>query len=216
MATDQEKEELFQILKFTPVNYRIELTGYGGEIVMGTIDKKAYDYFIENEIDISEYAYDDANELDVKDEYKIFEPGCWYECDDLCHENGVEMSGHSNVTVYNEHGDIVFQNSLDIDNLEDKNIEVEEQEEIYVMDQPENTCVYMGQSIEKGLFFGGEFRLTSLFDPTKLKFYYGDYEGWVLCTNITYDGDDILNDDIETNGKDTHHVLLCAGKKNIE
>ena len=32
MATEQQKEELMQTLKFTPRDYRIEITGYGGEL----------------------------------------------------------------------------------------------------------------------------------------------------------------------------------------
>ncbi len=45
MATEQQKEELMQTLKFTPRNYRVEIWGYGGEIYWGTVDRKIYDLF---------------------------------------------------------------------------------------------------------------------------------------------------------------------------
>ena len=44
MATEIEKQELMDTLKFTPRNYTITLSGYGGEIAVGTVDRKVYDY----------------------------------------------------------------------------------------------------------------------------------------------------------------------------
>jgi hypothetical protein len=45
MATKEEKQELMDILKFTPCTYTIQMWGYGGEYVMGTVERKIYDYF---------------------------------------------------------------------------------------------------------------------------------------------------------------------------
>ena len=48
MATNKQKEELMQTLKFTPRNYKIEIVGRGGEIYWGKIDRKIYDLFKED------------------------------------------------------------------------------------------------------------------------------------------------------------------------
>ena len=56
MATDQQKEELMQTLKFTPRNYRVEIWGYGGEVYYGSVDRKIYDFFKDKAIDIEHYA----------------------------------------------------------------------------------------------------------------------------------------------------------------
>ena len=45
MATIKEQEELIQTLKFIPRTYRIELGAYGGEVYIGSVDRKIYDYF---------------------------------------------------------------------------------------------------------------------------------------------------------------------------
>ena len=41
MATTDEHEKLIAHLKFTPRTYKIQLWGYGGEYVMGTVDRKS-------------------------------------------------------------------------------------------------------------------------------------------------------------------------------
>ena len=56
MATKKQKEELMQVLKFTPRTYKIRMWGYGGEHVMGTVDRKIYDYFRARRLDLSEFA----------------------------------------------------------------------------------------------------------------------------------------------------------------
>ena len=41
MATADEKQELVDALKFTPRDVRIQVWGYGGEIVMGKVSREA-------------------------------------------------------------------------------------------------------------------------------------------------------------------------------
>ena len=45
MATRKQKEHLVKVLKFTPRDIEITLSGYGGEIVMGRITEAAYDFW---------------------------------------------------------------------------------------------------------------------------------------------------------------------------
>ena len=48
MATKKQKQELIEILKFTPCTYKIEIWGYGGEIAMGRVDPKTVEFFKTN------------------------------------------------------------------------------------------------------------------------------------------------------------------------
>ena len=99
-----EQEELIQTLKFTPRTYRVMLSGYGGEIVLGSVHREQYEYFRDNEIDIEEYAWDCDNEQEVPEEMQPFTPGEWHSCDDVAHESGCELSEYNYITVTDENG----------------------------------------------------------------------------------------------------------------
>ena len=106
MATKKEKEQLIEILKFTPRTYKISLWGYGGESVMGTVDRKIYDYFRSRRLDVSDFAWDSdyAAEHNIPQDMWPFPPGSWYECDDMAHTNGVVLDGGT-VRIEDENGD---------------------------------------------------------------------------------------------------------------
>ena len=214
MATEAEKEALVETLKFTPRTYVIQLWGYGGEVVMGRVKREVYDYFKENQVDVGEYAYDWDNELEVPEDVQPFTPGEWHDCDDIVHENGVEMSDSCHVTVYDEAGNEVWSHGLDTASLEDSEISVEETDEYYAHQEAPGTVVFYGQSFEKGTFMGGPIELTAPFDPKKLKFYYSDIEGWPLCGNVEYDDQDIegLFDDYDTTGKSSDFYMWLVNE----
>ena len=206
MATEQQKEELIEILKFTPRTYTINVSGYGGEIVIGEISQEAYDYWSEkNEEDDGEtlwdYDSDWDDELEVPEEFRIFEPGSWYECDDIAHESGAEMSNLNIIEVFDENGDSVWTSSMDPSDLDEHGVENEELSEVYLSELPNNTCVFVGQSTEKGTQFGGEIHLKAPFDPKNLSITYNDIDGWVLLSGIEYLGEEIENTDYSTDGK---------------
>ena len=193
--------------------YRIELTGYGGEIVLGTIDADKHQYFLENDIDYDEYANDWDNEMDVPEDMQPFEPGSWHDCDDIAHETGVEMSDLCQITVYDQDGNVVWEHNLDPAELQDSGVVAECGEEVYVNDQDTGTPVFLGQSVEKGTFFGGEIQLTSEFDCTKITLYYSDIEGWPLCTGVQYDGEDVDGyDSYDTTGKSMEMKVIISGE----
>jgi hypothetical protein len=214
VATEAEKEVLVEHLKFTPRTYVIQLWGYGGEVVMGRVDRKIYDYFKENQIDVGEYAYDWDNELEVPEDVQPFTPGEWHDCDHIVHESGIEMSGSCHVTVYDENGNEVWTHGLDTADLDEDEITVIESEEYFAHFEAPGTVVFYGQSFEKGTFMGGPIELTAPFDPTKLKFYYNDIEGWPLCSNVEYDNQDIdgLFDDYDTTGKSSDFYLWLVNE----
>ena len=57
MATIKEQEHLMEVLKFTPRTYKVELWGYGGEYVMGTVSREIYDYFRKHRLSVPDYAW---------------------------------------------------------------------------------------------------------------------------------------------------------------
>jgi hypothetical protein len=212
MASKKDKDALMQTLKFTPRTYTILLSGFGGEIVAGRVDRAKYDYLKDNNIDIEEYASDWDNEKEVPDDMMLFEPGNWHDCDDAAHESGVEMDAGCEVTVLNENDKEVWTHNLLIDDLVNDGCTVTDSSNFNSSDEKAGTCIYVGQSTEKGTFFEGEIKLTEPFDPKKLSFDYSEVEGWQLCGWVKYDGEDIDSDSGDTWGKGMYHTLTCIGE----
>jgi len=199
--TIEEQRELLQTIKFTPKTYKVEIEGRGGEIVVGKVPREAYDYLEDNGIDIEEFIEDEENEFAVPEEYQFICEGAWFECDNLAHENGAEMSDISEVIVYDDNSNEVWRHYLDIGLLQDSEIELDEIAECYIEEQPDGTAVFLGQTTEKGKFFGGEFVIKDDFDPTKFKIEYSDIDGWNIFSSIQYNGEYIDNNEYDTVGK---------------
>ena len=214
-ATDEQKEELMQTLKFTPRTYRVELLGYGGEVVIGTVDPKAYEYFEENDLDLDEYVYDWENDMGVPEDMMPFNPGEWHDCDDIAHENGVEMFSSCVIRVSDENGNEVWEHGLDIGDLDESGIEVECMDEQYV-NWHTGKVVFYGQNFEKGLFYGADLELTAPFDPKKLKLFTNDIDGWEICNYVTYAGVDLDSDDYDTTGKSSTYEFFDLRKTDEE
>ncbi len=212
MATEQEKEELMQTLKFTPRKYKVEIWGYGGEIYWGAVDREVYDLFKSKSIDIEQYAssWDDLWD-DIPEDKRPFEPGAPYECDHGCHLSGATFDGSSYITVYDETGEQVWQSSLDPTDLAKEGVEFDCIDEHYINDYSEGTVVFMGAQGEKGLFFGNEFELKAPFDPKKLRITYEDCDGWSLTSGVSYDDEDIDGNDYDTSGKWGENKWVIVG-----
>lgn len=218
MATKKQKEELMQTLKFTPRNYKIEIWGYGGEIYWGTVDRKIYDFFKEKEIDIEQYAtssWEDRMWDDVPDDMRPFSPGSAYECDYGFHLSGATFDASSYVTVYDETGKQVWQSSLDSVALAKEGVGFDCIDERYINDYEPGTVVFMGAQGEKGLFFGNEFELRAPFNPNKLRICYEDCDGWMLTSNVSYDGEDIDGNDYDTTGKWGENKWIIVGDEEV-
>ena len=211
MATKKEKEQLIEILKFTPRTYKISLWGYGGESVMGTVDRKIYDYFKSRRLDLSDFAWDSdyAAEHDIPQKMWPFPPGSWYECDDMAHINGVVLDSGT-VRIEDENGDEVLQSGLE--DFQDEDCpEIDYTAEIFIDDKPAGTIVFIGNSNEKGTFFEGDIELTSPFDINKLTFQVEDVDGSEVVNGISYDGECIDNHGGDTTGKSSEFGFYVAG-----
>jgi hypothetical protein len=216
MATKKQKQELVDILKFTPQTVTLSVSGYGGECYMGRVDRKIYDYFKEHKIDMDEYASDWDDKFGfVPDEMRPFSPGSPYDCDGFCHASGPEMSDLNTVEITDENGNTIWEGNLGLDWLDDEQIPVAEWETSIIDDEPEGTVIFWGGQGEKGLLYGGTFELKQPFDPKKLKFSFSNADGWYICNNISYNDDDISNDDLSTTGKWGENKWVIAGGEEV-
>lgn len=195
------------------MKYRIEISGRGGEITIGKVKREFYDILEENEIDIEDYAWDsdffEENEVEIDEDIRPFEPGEWFECDNIAHNCGPALED-CYITVTDEN-DTVIYDVLTADAFFDLGADMQQVEEIYPQETLEDGEVYfIGQSIEKGLFLAFECE-DEAFDPTKLVFVTGDYDGWELVTGIKYDNVD-LDDlgELSTSGKGSEFQLILV------
>lgn len=220
MATIKEQEHLVEVLKFTPRTYRISLWGYGGEKVMGTVDRKVWDYCMANQVDLSDIAwnYDVEEEMGLDPEMLPFPPGSWYECDDMSHVNGVSRNAGT-VQVDDENGNTVFQKSLeDCDGGSSDSPVWCCNDEIWVGMRSQGEVVFIGSSNEKGTFFEGEINLKSPFDIELLELHYDEVDGEEIVNSVYYDGEEIENWGGSTDGKssDFNMVLITDADGNWE
>jgi hypothetical protein len=208
-----EQEKLIQTLKFTPRTYKVSMWGYGGETVMGTVSREIYDYFKDNRLSLSDFAWDSdyAEAKEIPEDMWPFPPGSWYECDNICHVNGVAKSAGS-IQVDDENGNEVYNRSLD--SLDGTDIELSIEGEYYIS-QAEDGVVFIGRSNEKGTFFDAELPLTAPFDPKKLCIFFEDIEDEEIAYHVTYDGEDVDNWGGSTDGKssDFYFYLVEDGEE---
>jgi hypothetical protein len=204
MATQTEKQQLIDTLKFTPRTYTIQMWGYGGEKVMGTVSREVYDYCMNNQVNLQDIAWSDEDtvqdEMDLDLDMLPFTPGSWYECDDMAHTNGVSRNAGT-IQITDEHGNTVFERSLDDCDGCDDSPEWSCFDESWIGSKPAGTVVFIGTSNEKGTFFEGEIELTAPFDITKLTLQYDEIDGEELVNSVQYDGEDIDNNGGSTDGK---------------
>ena len=205
-------EELVAVLKFTPRTYKISMWGYGGEKVMGTVDRKIYDYFKHRRIDLMDYCWDSSYSEDnnIPEDMEPFPSGSWYECDDMGHAGGVSRNAGT-LQIEDENGKIVFERSLEDCNGCEDSPEWSCNDEVWIGSQPDGTVVFIGNSNEKGTFFEGEINLTAPFDIEKLTLQYDEIDGEEIINTVMYDGEDIDNWGGSTDGKSSDFGFYIAG-----
>jgi len=206
MATKKQKQELIDVLKFTPITVRVMIQGYGGESYAGRVERRIYDFFKEHRIDLDEYAGDwdqDFNDR-VPNEFQPFPPGSPYECDDLFHASGAELSDLNEIRIENSvDGTDIWVHNCGYGDLEESGVTVEESGGAEIYDHVDDDfVVFWGGQGEKGCFFDGEFVLRAPFDPKKLRISYENCDDWYIITSVIYDGEDIDGSGgYSTNGK---------------
>jgi hypothetical protein len=208
-----EQEQLIELLKFTPRTYKICMWGYGGEKVMGTVDRKIYDYFKQRRLDLSDFAWDSdyAEENNIPEDMWPFPPGSWYECDNMGHAHGVSRNAGT-LQINDENGDTVYERSLeDITGSGENEPEWSCGDEVFIGEKPDGTVVFIGNSNEKGTFFESDIELKAPFDITKLTLGYDEIDGEEMVNSVEYDGETIDNWGGNTDGKSSDFGMYIAG-----
>ena len=208
-----EQEKLIEILKFTPRAYKIQMWGYGGEYVMGRVDRKIYDYFKQRRLSVSDYAWDDhyADENNIPEHMQPFPAGSWYDCDGMAHCHGVDKNCGT-IQITDEQDQIIYERSLeDLDGCSNDSPEWRSGDEAWIDQEPAGTVVFIGISSEKGTFFESTIDLKEPFDITKLQLGYDDVDGNEIVNHVSYDGEDIDNFGGSTDGKSSVFGFYIAG-----
>lgn len=185
--------------------YEIEIYGYGAEVIMGTLTDVQYDFWIpyadkESEALNSHLFWDSTSEeegnpvTDPEDERFL---GEWHELDDIVHTCAVLWDNCKVEIIDPSNGDIVWS-SVDLEITKT---------EFYDPDDMEGKFIKAWSS-EKGMFYGGEFKIDGEFDPSKLKFYASNIDCEVFVDSVEYDNEVIENDTGgETTGKGYGYLL---------
>jgi hypothetical protein len=218
MATRKQKKELIDALKFTPQTVRFMIQGYGGESYAGRVDRSTYEFFKSQKIHIEQYAnaWDDALFDDVPAEHRPFQPGSPYDCDDLWHASGAELSSSNEITVNDEQGNTIWSCSCESDDLSDTGVTVSETGGCDLADLQDGTVVFWGGQGEKGCFFDAEFTLRAPFDAAKLTVMYENCDGWYIITGAEYDGEELDgHGGYSTTGKWTEHKWIITGDEPV-
>jgi hypothetical protein len=179
---------------------------------MGTVSSEIYNYFRSRRLDVTDFAWnsDYAEENNIPEEMWPFEPGSWHECDDMAHVNGVDRSSGT-LQVCDETGAVIYERSLDSIDGDEDSPQIGWGEEVWIDSQPPGTVVFVGVSSEKGSFFEGEINLTEPFDIAKLEIAVDEIDGSEIAGMVMYDGEDIDNNDANTNGKGSTFGFYVAG-----
>lgn len=219
MATKKQKEELINVLKFTPVQAVIRIQGYGGEAYSGRVSREIYDFFKENKYDIEEYASDWDGEWSdkVPEELQPFSPGSPYDCDSLFHASGAELSNlNSFVVENNETNETIWEVAPGYSELVDAGVSVDEMGGEDYDDLEDGTVVFWGGQGEKGCFFEAEFTLNQPFDPKKLRVTYENCDGWYIINGVEYDGEELDGSSAySTTGKWSEHKWVIVGDEEV-
>lgn len=196
------------------MKYRIEISGRGGEVVIGTVKREFYDVIEDNGVDFEDYAYDydffEENEVEIAEDIRPFEPGDWYDCDNLAHSCGPGVDD-CYITVMDADNTVIYD-ALTFGAFINMGAEQEQSEEVYPQEELNDGDVYfLGQSFEKGHFLTFEVE-DDAFDPAKLTLEVGDYDGWELVTGASYNGLSLEDlGELSTNGKGSNFQLIVVG-----
>lgn len=206
--TGHSNEQLLEVLKFTPRTYKIQLWGYGGEHVMGTVDRKIYDYFRNHRLSVPDYAWGSDEYKSVPEDMRPFEPGAWFDCDDMGHINGVDMNaGH--LQILDENENIVYERELS--SIDGCDVQINTIEEVWVDEKPPGTVVFYGYTSDKGTFFEADIELQTPFDPEKLLIQVSDFDNNEIVIGVEYDGEELDNYGGDTSGKGSEYAFYIAG-----
>ena len=176
--------------------YSIDITGYGAEIVVGTLTEDQYNYWINNQEGLEAHTFSDPFE-DCDGVNPITDPddsnflGYWHELENVEHTFGALLDDLL-VEVKDEEGNIVWSSD---------NIRVVKDNLNFIdKDSLEPGYYAYAFSSEKGGFYSGEFEAEK-FDPSELTFNGSKIMGDTIVDSVHYDSEYIDNEGGDTRGK---------------
>ena len=183
--------------------YEVELYGYGGEFVFGTLTKEQYDFWIENEGDgldshVFWDPYDDADgDNPITDEEDPRFLGYWHDLDDIEHVCGADVDSCRVVVTSLDSGEEVYT-SDDVNLVHTTDQLVEEQKRGYY---------WTAYASEKGQHFYAELEIDGEFDPTKLTVNATNLDGEHIIDEVMYNEETLDNDGGSTETKSQSYEL---------
>jgi hypothetical protein len=175
---------------------------------MGTVDRKIYDYFRNHRLGVPDYAWGGDEFDSVPEDMRPFEPGSWYDCDDMGHVNGVDVSAGT-MQILDENENVVYERELS--DLDGCDVQLSTTEEVWIDEKPAGTVVFYGYTSDKGTFFEADIALKQPFDPEKLLIQISDFDGNEIVVGVEYDGEELDNYGGDTNGKGSDYAFYIAG-----
>ena len=197
--------------------YKIGITRYGGETVMGHITKEQYDYWKDKPTELEKYVmgWDLAeyeSEHDIPEEAKF--KRSWFEIDNIVHINGGEVARAQELCVeeYDENMKLIKTwepIDLSFTELEKAGVKLNDYA-CYDADHPSvaNQYYFYGQAFNKGIWYTEDpIEITGEFDPGKLTLNCAEVEGWLVCKSINYEG---LKEEIYLSEDSTGKSQTCS------
>jgi hypothetical protein len=185
-------------------SYLFSIAGYGGELVVGTVPNAIRDYGEKRgQKALSHHLFESGLGLHVDSENKQIasdygkEP--WYECDDLCHIDGVEIDSNPQIVIRHVDGQTIYKGRYKSKALQGQF----KFQATPIPAVPPERSVFIARTREFrtmtfGLTFAGKFNLQKLRIETR---------NW-LHTTVS---DDLFYDDVEINMN--LHSVHCSRQK---
>ena len=195
------------------VNNKYELTmgRIGGEVVVGSITKEQYDYWVNKNDDeiYQHFLEDDIEESEVPSDAWI--GNRWFEMDNVEHLNGCELSIANSINVWSTGNErtCVFECDLDEGTLEKEEVKIQLNEVNFK--ELKEGYYFMYHPLEKG-GLTIEIETENEFDPKMLtlictEFVMPNKKGCFI-SSVDYEGGDVIDGDGFCDGDftDTHWV----------
>lgn len=180
--------------------YRVNVQGYGAEMVFARITKEQYEYWkplndedsdaINQHLFWDPYEEDEGNEITDDTDPRWL--GMWYDMEgtiEQCH--GAE-AGSAWLRVYNDEDEMILEKDISAGMVEADETNANTEGEGYYV---------LAQSSEKGTFFTAELNVDGDIDPSKFNFYGVTLDSAPMVTHVDYDGEDLEDEGGDTNGK---------------
>lgn len=182
----EEQRKLLQTIKFYPRTYRLEIVGAGLRSVVGAIDEAAFEYWDKSVVNdaVHYYVFDDEVNLNIPDVANFLGGKEWYELNDVWSIYGAKCNGVSEVTVYDEHENIVWCEFLSPTICSPRKLSRNL--------LPNGTFFCCDASLE-GIVYSGNIDLLNTFDPKNLTFHGVNVNRNTIVDKIDYLGIDINN-----------------------